>query len=640
MKKVVSLILFFCMAAWGFSQEKTHTVQAQETIYGISKHYHISQDDLKKANPFLNERGLQIGDILVIPNKSDGAITVNSTTIETPDVFIPTEDANFIYLQIQPKQTIYSLTKEYSISEETLKSLNPQLAQGLKAGDVIRIPKKQKTEQKEEEITPEGMYKVQKSDTVYSLSKEFDVSQEEFYIANPLVQIDGLKVGTYVNIPKKGKSKPAVFQDGFIEHIVKQGETVYSITRLYKISFAELLENNPELSEGLKAGMVLKIPLPEDANVPIIGKIKRINDNEINIALVLPFQLNKSGSSAEKSISTDILIGSKVALDSLAHKGYTIKLTVIDSENETSTIESLVSRYDFSKFDAVIGPLFGSNFKALATILKGSGIPLVSPLSNSDDLNELENVLLVTPSDKAIADAVINEIKINYKGQAIQILTDARHEELSKYISEQLKSKTGASVSITKNANDLVQKSEMVNETLSDGSIVKNEYFTPLITVLVSDNNSLGNSYVEKLKTMDAESLQAYGVKFVSAYDISERNKTNIQALKNIGFSFGTVRLVNIYGEKERHTLQKFLDTYCAVPNEYQQIGFDIMYDLVDRMNEKGDVLQNLSSEHIRLSTKFKYEKEGKAYVNKAVRIVPLFTSHDESPDDGENISE
>src|SRR5690606_21884402 len=246
------------------------------------------------------------------------------------------------------------------------------------------------------------------------------------------------------------------------------------------------------------------------------------------------------------------------------------------------------------------------------------------------------NVIIATPSDEAIADAIIDEIKANYKGQQIQILTDDRHLGLADYVSANLKKKiSGAEVSITKDANKLVQKSETVDEKLSDGTLVKKEYFTPIITVLVSDNNNLGNAYVNKIKTMDAENLQAYGIKFVSAYDIyNDKNSANIAALKNIGFAFSTVHLVNIYGAGERAALQKFLDVYCLTPNEYQQIGFDVFYDLVERMNNRGDVLNSLGTEQTRLATKFKYEKEGKAYVNKAVRVVRLFVKADESPDD------
>ena len=645
MSKAFWAFLFLMMAVVILAQEKTHTVEAKETIYGISKKYKVSQDALKKANPFLAERSLQIGDVLVIPGKSDGSIKpviteVNSQTStdpgDTTEVIIPKEDENFIYYKVKPKQTLYSLTREYDISEDALKSLNPQLEQGLKAGDIIRIPKK-KSNNGQEEIVPEGMHKVQRGETVFSLTKQFGVSEDEFYIANPAVQTDGLIVGSYINIPKKGSTN-AVIQDGFIEHKVKAGETVYSITKLYKVSFADLLKHNPELKDGLKTGMTLKIPLQDGANiVKAPGKIKRADDNQINIALLLPFHLNgATGKEQEKNISTDILIGAKMALDSLAIKGKQINLKVLDSENQAGSLEAMIGSTDFSQFDMVVGPLFASNFKSMATMLSGSGIALVSPLSNSDDLKELENVIIATPSDEAIADAIIDEIKANYKGQQIQILTDDRHQTLADYVSSSLKKKiSGADIFITKDANGLAQKSETVDEKLSDGTIVKKEYFTPIITVLVSDNNAIGNAYVKKIRTMDAENLQAYGVKFVAAYDIyNDKNSENIAALKNIGFAFSTVRLVNVYGAGERNTLEKFLDIYCLTPNEYQQVGFDVFYDLVDRMNSRGDILYSLGSEQTRLATKFKYEKEGGAFVNKAVRVVRLFVKADESPDD------
>src|SRR5690606_12007094 len=125
----------------------------------------------------------------------------------------------------------------------------------------------------------------------------------------------------------------------------------------------------------------------------------------------------------------------------------------------------------------------------------------------------LENVIIATPSDEAIADVIIDEIKSNYKGQQIQILTDDRHQGLADYVSSNLKKKiSGADILVTKDANALVQKSETVDEKLSDGTIVKKEYFTPIITVLVSDNNTLGNAYVKKIRTMDAENLDRKSV--------------------------------------------------------------------------------------------------------------------------------
>lgn len=640
MKHSLLAALFFLIGFTLFAQQKTHTVQPKETVYGISRQYGISQDELKNANPFLKQRELQIGDVLIIPGnreENDGQIVPAVT--EPEEVFIPQEDESFIYIEVKPKQTIYSLTKEYDISEAALKSLNPQLNQGLKAGDIIRIPKKKENTPEETPVVPEGMHLVQRGETIFSLSKLFGVTEDELYISNPSLQTEGLKVGSFIFIPQKGNSK-AVIQDGFIEHTVKPGETVYSITKRYKISFADLLKHNPELQNGLKAGMVLKIPLQEGANIiKAPGKIKRIDDNEINIGLLLPFHL-KGGNAQEKNISTDILIGAKMALDSLARQGKIINLKVMDSENKAATIEELIATHDFSKFDAVVGPLFATNFKSFAIMMEGSGIPVVSPLSNADDLLEIENVVIATPTDRAIADKVMEEVKNNYKGELIQILTDDRHEDLANYVSSQLKKNiSGAEMSITKDANQLEQKSRAVEEKLSDGTIVTQEYFTPVITILVSDNNNLGNAYVERIKKMNPENLTAYGIKYVSAYDIyNERNKSNIAALKNIGFTFGTVRLVNIYGANERTTLNKFMDLYCTTPNEYQQIGFDVVYDLVDRMNRKGDVLNSLNGDKTRLATKFDYRRTGKAYLNQAVRVLRLFVQQDESPDDVEEI--
>lgn len=645
MRKFIGLMLFLWMFNFAWAQQKTHTVTAQETVYGIAKQYGISQEALKEANTFLNERGLQIGDVLVIPSEgiplnsnNDGNIQAVVTSTEQPSVYIPEEDENYFYIEIPAKQTIYTLTKTYDISEKALVSLNPQLSQGLKAGDIIRLPKKDQTNQTE--IAPEGMYKVLAGDTVYNLSQQFGVGQDEFYIANPEVQRNGLIVDAYIHIPKKGKTT-AVVQDGVILHKVKSGDTIYSILKMYKITFEQLLQENPTLSEGLQAGMTLKIILSDDLRIVNFDQIRRVKDNEINLGLLLPFYLeNLNQTSKEREISMDILIGAKVALDSLARKGKKVNLTVMDSGNDTGEIEKALARENFAKFDAVIGPLFASNFKHLAGILKNADIPLVAPLSNAADLVDYNNVLIATPADEAIAMAVIEKIVVEYNGQPIQVLTDDRHQSLAQFVVDQLKIHLPkAEVSATTDVKQLVQKTENRMEKLSDGSHVEQVYVHPNITVLVSDNNALGQAYVDQIKTMDAENLQAYGVKYVSAYDnYNERNKANISVLKNIGFTYGTIRLVNVFGENEKNTLENFMDVYCVMPNEYQQVGFDIVYDLVDRMNASGDVLHALGQEKTRLSTKFKYEKVGKAYVNQAVRTIRLFVPHDESPDEIEEI--
>lgn len=72
--------------------------------------------------------------------------------------------------------------------------------------------------------------------------------------------------------------------------------------------------------------------------------------------------------------------------------------------------------------------------------------------------------------------------------------------------------------------------------------------------------------------------------------------------------------------------LKDFKEIYCEFPTRYEQLGYDVTYDIVDRMNNKGDVTNNITTENTRVSSKFAYKKVSgsKAYTNDASRVVRL----------------
>lgn len=106
-------------------------------------------------------------------------------------------------------------------------------------------------------------HKVASGDTLYALSKAYSVTEKQIVDSNLGLTAETLRIGEYILVPRhKGNSnvgskatisevKPDV-QDSdpkrFIRHEVKQGETVYSIARRYKISVAQLEKDNPEMS--------------------------------------------------------------------------------------------------------------------------------------------------------------------------------------------------------------------------------------------------------------------------------------------------------------------------------------------------------------------------------------------------------
>ena len=114
------------------AQQKTHTVIAKENLYSISRKYEISIEELVKHNPKIKNGTLNIGDVLTIPNNSKSSISKNSGTKN------PSQKLGKIILQ--PKQTIYGITKQYKISEAELRRLNPDLDNHMKIGDAVILP--------------------------------------------------------------------------------------------------------------------------------------------------------------------------------------------------------------------------------------------------------------------------------------------------------------------------------------------------------------------------------------------------------------------------------------------------------------------------------------------------------------------
>ncbi|RLZ12608.1 LysM peptidoglycan-binding domain-containing protein [Faecalibacter macacae] len=615
MKKIVSLLLFIGSTVL-FAQQKTHKVEPKETVYGISKKYGVTQEELYKANPTIEKNGLQIGDSIIIP----GAVTSKNNEQTSATNF---EDENFIYLTIQPKESIYQITRKYDVTEATLKSLNPkQLENGLKVGDVIRIPKKSTTttvtSSKPKETVPSSNgYVVEKGETLYSLSKKFNVSVDDFYAENPQLQTEGLKNGMVINIPKK--SGRAVIENNTINYTVQSGDTAYNIINRYNTNLDELLALNPDAINGLKAGMVLKLPLENNAKIikyAEAGKVKRANDNEINIVLMLPFNADNP-TSLKNNQAMQFFTGAKVALNRLTKAGKNINVKVIDTKDEND-IQSILSTQDLSKTDAIIGPIKAGAVIEVADFLRGSGIGIISPYATSDELNNYENLLIANPREEVLADQIIEEVSKTFAGEQIYLLTDSDHQELANYTKKTLEKSLKANVVIVNDASKIIQPNDKVGDV---------NYFTPITAIMVGDNDVLGKQYLERLKTFNKDNIKAFGIKSVDVYDIYDTNNAaNIDAFREFGFVFSTSNIMNTRNEETKSILKDFADVYCYLPKRAEQLGYDTVYDIVDRMNSKGDFLNNISAENTRLASKFAYKRVGssKAYANDSARIIRL----------------
>lgn len=112
-----------------------HTIEAKETFFSVSRMYHISVDDIKNANPGLNESNFSIGKKIKIPVYGNSSRTISRSVTSTNTV--PAYDT----YRVKKGETLYSIGKNNNVTVEALLAANPSVKEsGLKEGMQLAIP--------------------------------------------------------------------------------------------------------------------------------------------------------------------------------------------------------------------------------------------------------------------------------------------------------------------------------------------------------------------------------------------------------------------------------------------------------------------------------------------------------------------
>ncbi len=101
-------------------------------------------------------------------------------------------------------------------------------------------------------------YKVKKGETVYSLTHRFGVTYDAMVKNNPWIS-EGLKYGKTLYFPVDDFSE-VESRKNTTEHTIKRGETLYSLANKYGVSIESIVRLNPGAENGLKKGEILVIP--------------------------------------------------------------------------------------------------------------------------------------------------------------------------------------------------------------------------------------------------------------------------------------------------------------------------------------------------------------------------------------------
>lgn len=241
-----------------------HEIKRGESIYGVAKKYDWDINELVRLNPNAASN-MESGDRLYYPT---GRVTVVKE-ISGEDAAAP-ESAGYepITHVVKRGETVYSISRQYNIPLETIYAAYPSAKYGIKAGDKLVI------EQTPESVSNKYLYYVVKpGDTLYSLAKKYHTSVEDILRANPGVSDRTFRIGDTIRIAVNSNSRrihTELVEEERLASIdsykVQKNDTWSSISRKTGVDVATLKEVNDETAVP-KKNDVLAVPVMETVQV-------------------------------------------------------------------------------------------------------------------------------------------------------------------------------------------------------------------------------------------------------------------------------------------------------------------------------------------------------------------------------------
>lgn len=598
-------------------QYRTHKVARGETVYSIAKQYGVSEEAIYSLNPDARN-GVRTNNILIIPSDGDGTQVVEVT---------------FKVHRVKRRETLFSISQKYDVTMDDIKKYNKELySRGLKKGEKLQIPIKVvstsevvTTTTNESSTSDGGKHTVLPKETKFGIARKYGITIAELDKLNPLVG-NNLPIGTVLNVPSTAVVETAMIEEEAFEfYEVQPKEGFFRLKVKLGLSQEEIIELNPYAKDGLKEGMILKIPkrgtLSDDGTMVSVNLEENISNFETKrLAVMLPFQLPKvDGDSIQNNIdlikdngalrvAIDFYSGVLMAAEFAKDKGLSVELDIYDTEGSVSKVSSILSANDFDNVDAVIGPLLQKNVERAASELKRTDTPIFSPLSNRE-IKISSNLFQTLPTDEMLQSAMKEYLVANAVGKNVIVICDSKKA-----------AQKAALIAAIPNAKVVSPRdkgflyvtdiSAVVSDQMENWVILESED-PVIVSNVVGLLNGMPERFTIRLFTMDKNDAYNY-------HDVS-----NIHLAK-LNFTFPSVN--KSYNFKDKNAfLVSYKNKYNVLPNRFAVRGFDVTYDVLLRLASADDVYDandsKLQTEYI--ENRFRYTKKMfSGYQNNALFII------------------
>ena len=511
MRKNIAFVIIWFLFGNLYSQELevfTYQIQVGDSYKSIAKSFGISQKDLKIANPKLSRKPVLYSEI-----------------------YVPYNAENEVFIQVKPKQTLYSISREYGIPVSEILVYN-DVEQPLQIGVLLKLPKSQMLSSEEvlaAELLLEDefdVYRVEEEDTLEELADRFEISQDSLEVWNPDVLEFGLMEGMLIKVRRK--------------------------TELVYIAEEDVIFKDSIVASDKTFHLDFMLPL----------KLKR-NDT------LSPLKTFRKKGSVLDRVS-DYYLGAMMAIDSLKSLGLDISYRVYDTENNMEKVQEIVVFEDFENTDLIVGPFYSTKAEYVASRLGDK--PILFPMYSKNQRNFKASNFIKPELDIDTYAARLNQYIVNHYCDEHMVIvqdTTAASREQSKALMDSLRvldpNVSMSSLVATSNNVDMESFNLAIDSLATNNWVVMTNYGTTasaLIQNIVALENSRGRLF--------ANQKDRY---FKESNDV----------LTRIDFTYASSSFTNLSDEDTRRFYRSYQKRYKAYPTEASIKGFDEVYDVLMR---------------------------------------------------------
>lgn len=585
---------------------KTYTLYmavSGDSPFSIARKFGITLDELNNANPEIKEK-LNSGQTVKIPVTASETKPQQVTGLQKDE----NDDRLFTFHSVRRKETVFSIAQKSNVTLEDIYRFNPQSKEGIKVGEVLKIPK-QSTQGKGIKANPIEIQQpikhiVERKETLFSIARLYNTTEQDILNSNPEVK-GSLRKGTILIIPVN--STPSPMQEkpkevlNLNEYLIVSGDNYYQLEKRFGISKDELEKLNPSLKEGFKTGMVLKIPMKnadiEDVNKAVNtqpeNKIKQTtNESSVprpmlafknqskvfEIGIFLPFcqNLNDSSQIVQRTANyIEFYSGVLLATAKLTEAGMKLKLFTYDTFHDSKVVEKLVKRPEFLSLDLVIGPVYPENQKVVAELCAKNHIPMISPLSSDSRFAiTTPGYYQINPGKKLRLTGTADYIMKQFAGQNIIVLHHGTISGDLKIILDRLNQKSGGSK--IRQYNILAEGTSGLEDMLK----VDKEN----IIVLAEEDEANISVAITRLNTIS----KSIKITLIGLQEYTRMQSIDIEYLHNLKLHYLAPYFID-YGNPVVNT---FVENYRAAfncePTQYSFQGYDIALHFIASLGKSG----------------------------------------------------